>query len=203
MPPRDMGVSTSSATFFRSMGGTFGAAIAISILFNSVGGNIQRRFTELQHSNPGALRAALGSLSKAQLAKLQSAGGQGNSQSLNNTDFIGSLPHTLQNVFLSGFADSMRSVYLISALIMVPAFVFSFFIREIPLRAAGGLAAAHAEAAVDEIDGTKVEVAAAPQRGTAAQYPVRERAHAGADATRPEVDVECLGDVARSETTTL
>ena len=36
MPPRDIGVATSSATFFRQMGGTLGTAIFLSILFSSV-----------------------------------------------------------------------------------------------------------------------------------------------------------------------
>ena len=43
LPPQDMGVATSSVTFFRSMGGTFGAAVALSVLFGSVVGNIQDR----------------------------------------------------------------------------------------------------------------------------------------------------------------
>src|SRR5881392_2908144 len=36
MPPRDIGVATSSATFFRQMGGTLGTAVFLSILFNAV-----------------------------------------------------------------------------------------------------------------------------------------------------------------------
>ena len=34
VPPRDMGVATSSATFFRQMGGTLGTAVFLSILFS-------------------------------------------------------------------------------------------------------------------------------------------------------------------------
>lgn len=40
VPPRDMGVATSSATFFRQMGGTLGTAVFLSVLFGSVVGNI-------------------------------------------------------------------------------------------------------------------------------------------------------------------
>ncbi|NJM34801.1 MAG: MFS transporter, partial [Rhodomicrobium sp.] len=36
VPPQDMGVATSSATFFRQMGGTLGTAIFLSVLFNGV-----------------------------------------------------------------------------------------------------------------------------------------------------------------------
>ena len=36
MPPRDIGVATSSATFFRQMGGTLGVAVFLSVLFSTV-----------------------------------------------------------------------------------------------------------------------------------------------------------------------
>ncbi|RKR73582.1 MDR family MFS transporter [Frondihabitans australicus] len=38
--PRDMGVATSSATFFRQIGGTLGTAVLLSVLFSILGGNI-------------------------------------------------------------------------------------------------------------------------------------------------------------------
>ena len=40
----DMGVATSSATFFRQMGGTLGTAVFLSILFSTVGDNIAAAF---------------------------------------------------------------------------------------------------------------------------------------------------------------
>src|SRR5215510_12155936 len=40
VPPRDIGVATASATFFRQVGGTMGVAIFLSILFGQVGGHI-------------------------------------------------------------------------------------------------------------------------------------------------------------------
>ena len=36
VPPRDIGVATSSATFFRQIGGTLGTAVFLSILFSTV-----------------------------------------------------------------------------------------------------------------------------------------------------------------------
>ena len=43
MPPQDIGVATSSATFFRQMGGTAGTAVFLSVLFSTVGDKIKRR----------------------------------------------------------------------------------------------------------------------------------------------------------------
>ncbi|MGH8938062.1 MAG: MDR family MFS transporter, partial [Actinomycetes bacterium] len=40
VPPRDMGVATSSATFFRQMGGTLGTAVFLSVLFSTVSDKI-------------------------------------------------------------------------------------------------------------------------------------------------------------------
>ncbi|MBG6108778.1 MDR family MFS transporter [Frigoribacterium sp. CG_9.8] len=52
--PRDIGVATSSSTFFRQIGGTLGVAVIFSVVFSTVGGFIKANFT-----NPGTLRAAL------------------------------------------------------------------------------------------------------------------------------------------------
>jgi EmrB/QacA subfamily drug resistance transporter len=145
MPPKDMGVVTAASTFFRSMGGTFGTAVFLSILFNSIGGNIQHRLTTLTKTDPAGYAAAVKSLTKVQTQKLQTSGG-GNSSALNDSGFIAGLPGLIKNVFLQGFADSMHEVFLVAAILMIPTFVLSFFIKEVALRSQGGLAAANAEA---------------------------------------------------------
>ena len=45
VPPRDIGVATSSATFFRQLGGTLGVAVFLSLLFSTLGDNIKSAFT--------------------------------------------------------------------------------------------------------------------------------------------------------------
>ncbi|WP_163513635.1 MDR family MFS transporter [Fodinicola acaciae] len=142
VPARDMGVSTSSAQFFRTMGGTFGTAVFLSVLFNSVAGNIRDRFTDASHTEPGALRQALAQLTGQQRELLAGGGGQ---SSLNDTSFIGQLPEVLKNVFLHGFNDSMSTVFLLAGLLAIPAIVLGFFVREIPLRTTAGISAAAQE----------------------------------------------------------
>ena len=44
MPPRDMGVATASATFFRQMGGTLGTAVFLSVLFSTLGARVADNF---------------------------------------------------------------------------------------------------------------------------------------------------------------
>ncbi len=142
MPPRDMGVVTGANTFFRSMGGTFGAAVFLSILFNSLGGNIKDRFATLTKTDPTGYATALKSLTPDQALKLKGGG----ASSLNDSGFISGLPNVIKNVYLHGFADSMHEVFFFAALLMIPTFVLSFFIKEVALRSQGGLAAAKAEA---------------------------------------------------------
>jgi EmrB/QacA subfamily drug resistance transporter len=52
--PRDMGVATSSSTFFRQIGGTVGTAVLLSLMFTVIPANIKVAFT-----NTGTLTQAL------------------------------------------------------------------------------------------------------------------------------------------------
>jgi EmrB/QacA subfamily drug resistance transporter len=164
MPPKDMGVVTGANTFFRSMGGTFGTAVFLSILFNSIGGNIKDRFATLTKTDPSGFQQAQAALTAAQKAKLNGAS-TGSASSLNDSGFISGLPGVIKNVFLHGFADSMHEVFLVAGLLMIPTFILSFFIKEVALRSQGGLAAARAEAAKGDeggtVDGGDVGAAAA------------------------------------------
>jgi len=128
LPPADMGVATSSVTFFRSLGGTLGAAVSLAILFGSLAGNIQDR-----------ARAA--GLPQAVVDRFSSA------SSLNDSSVIATLPGAVRQVVLEGFADSMQMVFAVVAALLVPAFVLSLLTKEIPLRAHGGMQAAAADSA--------------------------------------------------------
>jgi EmrB/QacA subfamily drug resistance transporter len=122
LPPADMGVATSSVTFFRSMGGTFGAALSLAVLFSTLVDNIRSR--AVQARLPQAVIDRFGSAT-----------------SLNDTSVLKTLPVTIRRVVLEGFADSMHTVFLTVAVLLVPAFLLALRIKEVPLRATGGLAA--------------------------------------------------------------
>jgi len=57
-PAQDIGVATSSATFFRQIGGTLGAAIMLTMLFNVLPGNVTTALAN-QTDLAAALDAAL------------------------------------------------------------------------------------------------------------------------------------------------
>ena len=121
LPPQDMGLSTSSITFFRSMGATIGAAVSLAVLFGSLRANIVERAE--QAGFPSAALQAIRTVS------------------LDNTSKFASLPEAAQRVILQGFADSMQAVFITVACVIVPAFIGTFFIKERPLREQSGLAA--------------------------------------------------------------
>ncbi len=141
LPPRDMGVATSSVAFFRSMGGTFGAALTLAVLFASLVGNIQDR----------AVRAGLPPEVVDRFSQ---------ASSLDDTSILATLPDAVRRVVVQGFADSMSTAFLVVAVLLMPAFVLTLLVKEIPLRAEGGIAAAHADAdEATRLEATRSETA--------------------------------------------
>ncbi|GGK60490.1 MDR family MFS transporter [Nocardia camponoti] len=146
LPPADMGVSTASATFFRQIGGTLGAAVFLSILFSLITPNItdemqaaakdpayQHAVVEGLHStNPADV-----TLSKGLVAHDTSAA----SSVLSDSSVIQQLNPELAKPFKVGFADSMSTVFLVAAGVALIALLLVLFWKEVPLRQMGGIQA--------------------------------------------------------------
>ena len=141
--PREIGVATSSVTFFRQMGGTLGTAVFLSVLLSTLPAKIAGAFRAVQGTPEFA--AALAAHPE-QAATLQAAS-QGNAD-LNDTSFISRLAPVIAHPFKVGFADSMSVVFLMGAAIMVIGLVIVLFLPEIPLadRSASQARAAEAQA---------------------------------------------------------
>jgi len=132
--PRDMGVATSSVTFFRQVGGSLGTAIFLSILFSRAGTEIKSAFGDAQKT------AAFQQAAKAHPKELPKL--SGGSGALNDTAFLKGLDKTLAHPFLVGFSNAMDTVFLVGAGVLVIAFFVSIFMREVPLRTVSGQQAA-------------------------------------------------------------
>jgi EmrB/QacA subfamily drug resistance transporter len=151
LPPQDMGVATSSATFFRQMGGTLGTAVFLSILFSTVGDKIGNAFRTLAPTpefqaalrDPAVLANPANQPVLGPLANGQSLGGG----SIDDSSFIDQLDPRLAKPFLVGFSDSMSTVFLVAAGIVVIGFALVIFLREIPLSNQSGLVARQQQAA--------------------------------------------------------
>jgi EmrB/QacA subfamily drug resistance transporter len=128
--PREIGVATSAVTFFRSMGGTLGAAVFLSILFGVLPNRIKDAFIAAQ-STPDFQQAAAAHPDQVQALARTAAGG---ADALNDTSFVNKLADALAHPFKVGFSDSMSLVFMITAVIMVVGLVVVFFLPELPLR---------------------------------------------------------------------
>jgi EmrB/QacA subfamily drug resistance transporter len=130
--PREIGVTTSTVTFFRSMGGTLGAAVFLSVLFSLLPGKIASAFARAQ-STPAFQQALAQHPDQAKLLSGVGSGGV-SSSTLNDTSFINKLASALSHPFKEGFVNSMSIVFWCAAGILVIGLVVILFLPELPLR---------------------------------------------------------------------
>ncbi len=138
--PRDIGVATSSATFFRQMGGTIGVAVFLSVVYSTVQGKISSAYARVA-TDPAFQAAA--AAHPDQIAKLQSGG----TSNLNDTSFLAKFDPVLSHPFKEGFTSAMTIAFLAAAGVLVIALILAIVQREVPLRTMSGEQAAAAEAA--------------------------------------------------------
>ena len=129
---KDMGVATSSNTFFRSLGSVFGTALFGAILTNRLSHYLAGNFAELAAKNPAAAAA----VDPAKMEAIQ-----------NNTSLIKTLPAQVQTAVLDAFVHSFHIVFLVAAPVVAVGFFVALFLRETPLRTTEDYAAARNEAA--------------------------------------------------------
>ena len=153
VPASDIGVATSSATFFRQMGGTLGVAVFISILFNSLGDTIGKAFKnkEILADITAAAQdpAVLADPNNVEfLQSLAEGGGSSLGDQLKtDSSFLNNIDPRLARPFEVGFAESAVQVFVWGSVAVAIAFVLSFFIKAPPLRETSAAQEAAAAAA--------------------------------------------------------
>jgi EmrB/QacA subfamily drug resistance transporter len=153
VPASDIGVATSSATFFRQMGGTLGVAVFISILFNSLGDTIGKAFKnkEILADITAAAQDPAVLADPANVEFLQSLAEGGGStlgdQLKTDSSFLNNIDPRLARPFEVGFAESAVQVFVWGSVAVAIAFVLSFFIKAPPLRETSAAQEAAAAAA--------------------------------------------------------
>ncbi|MEV7263935.1 MDR family MFS transporter [Micromonospora aurantiaca] len=119
---RDLGAGTSSATFFRSLGGSFGVAILGAVLSS-------RLTAEMSARLPGAL---------AQLPPEQRAAvTAGGDFSINDPAAILALPAPVRAAVQAAFVESLHLVFLTTGLIAVIAVLVTLAMPNLQLRGTG------------------------------------------------------------------
>jgi hypothetical protein len=145
MDPRDIGVATSSATFFRQMGATAGTAVFLSLLFSTVGEKIQDAYAAAartpQFQQALADPAVAANPANQPILSAVHGGGAVGSSALNDTSFLSRVTPVLARPFKVGFSDSMDMIFLVAAAILVLAFLLLVFLPQIPLRTQSALSA--------------------------------------------------------------
>jgi EmrB/QacA subfamily drug resistance transporter len=154
--PRDIGVATSAATFFRQIGGTLGTAVIFSVVFSRAPDAIKTAFGDpdvvagitaaSQDPKVVADQANVDVLTQIQLAQ----SGQPNTlgQALNgDTSFLNLIDPRLARPFLDGFSSAMVTGFYISLGVVLLAFLLSWFLKATPLRQKSALQEASDDAA--------------------------------------------------------
>ncbi|MGX5716166.1 MDR family MFS transporter [Arthrobacter sp. MAHUQ-56] len=128
VPPRDMGVGTSSAAFFRSMGGAVGTAVFISMLFSLAADRIADGM-KAAATDPAYLAvlkdpAVASDPANAKLYDFFKNGAS--NDSLNDTSWLHTANSTLTRPITEGFAGAIDAVMLTAAVLTGLAFLISF-----------------------------------------------------------------------------
>ncbi|WP_309076357.1 MDR family MFS transporter [Paenarthrobacter sp.] len=128
VPPKDMGVGTSTAAFFRSMGGAVGTAVFISMLFSTAADKIADGMkTAASSPDYQAVMTDPAVASDPANAKLFDFFKNGaNNESLNDTSWLHTANSTLTRPITEGFAQAIDIVMLTAAGLMLIAFLISF-----------------------------------------------------------------------------
>jgi ABC-type phosphate transport system permease subunit len=129
---KDLGIATSSNTFFRSLGGAFGTAIFGTILSQQVAKNLESNLAEVAKSAPDQIA----NLDPTVLGNLT-----------NNTEAISTLPPAVQSSVLESFMGAFQSVFWAALPVVALGIIFALFLQEKPLQDSDQHASARQDAA--------------------------------------------------------
>lgn len=154
VPPREIGVATSSATFFRQIGGTAGVAIFLSILFSGVGANIsgavavdaQTPAWEQVVSDPNLDPNSLDGRVVEELRNPSPDGGV-LAEVQDDSSIIDQMDPVLAHPFQVGFAESLTGVFRLAGFVGIGAFLILLLLPNVQLRETSAASAVRAESA--------------------------------------------------------
>ncbi|MCR6033448.1 DHA2 family efflux MFS transporter permease subunit [Nocardioides sp. zg-579] len=141
VPPREIGVATSAATFFRQIGGTLGVAVFLSILFAGVGGNIgkaveQDARTEAWQQTVSDPRVLADPVNRQLIEALKNPAARSGAVDEVQADssVISELDPVLAHPFKVGFAESIDTVFFFAGGLGVLGFLVLLALPSVRLR---------------------------------------------------------------------
>ena len=129
-----IGVATSSATFFRQMGGTLGVAVFLSILFNGLadkGTDIAKKIQEAIAANPALLNDPRNAAFNS--------GQDINAMIQADSSFLKTASPELADPIRQAFAESTAGVFVSASVVVIVAFALALLIKEVALRTKSGV----------------------------------------------------------------
>ncbi|WP_179549312.1 MDR family MFS transporter [Herbiconiux flava] len=181
--PRDIGVATSSSTFFRSIGGTLGTAVVFSVLFSRLGSTLAASFTDpaiIAGTQAAAADPAVqADPANAGILQVLTAA-QADPSSLGDalsgdTSFLVGADPRLTLPFVDAWANATSTVFWVCLAVVLVAFVLSFFLKATPLRQKSALEESAAADAADATSrGVDAEAAAHDDTAVRAQLAAEE-----------------------------
>jgi flagellar biosynthesis protein FliR len=125
---KDLGIATSSNTFFRTLGGAFGTAIFGTIFSDRVVQNLQQNASQLASVDPGLIKSLT-----------------------TNTEAISTLPAQAKTVVLEAFSSSFHTVFMAAFPVVALAFFFAIAMEEKQLQDSASHANARQDAAGESL----------------------------------------------------
>ena len=110
VPQDQLGTATSSSTFFRTIGGSFGVSALGAVFDNRLAANLPKYLPA----------SALGQINGSDITASPAQ--------------IDALPPAVHNGFILAFNDSLHTVFLVGVPIALVSFVLTWFVKELPLR---------------------------------------------------------------------
>ena len=114
---QDLGVATSGATLFRSVGGSVGTALLGAIFSSRLKSNLDVNF---------AANKATAHLPRTQIDRLASA--------IGNPASLKKLPKPIHDVYIASFTNALDRVFIVAAVVAAAAFLLSWLLEQRPLR---------------------------------------------------------------------
>ncbi|GAA1424767.1 MDR family MFS transporter [Agrococcus citreus] len=136
--PKDMGVATSSSTFFRQLGGTAGVAVVFSMLFSRLPETLQTSFgrQDLRADLDAALQdpAVLADPGNERILGILQNPSQIGGALNEDSSFLNTADPRLTAPFLDGFSNATSGPFWVALAVVGIALVLAFFFKAPPLR---------------------------------------------------------------------
>ena len=136
--PKDMGVATSSATFFRQLGGTAGVAVVFSMLYSRLPETLQAAFgrQDLRADLAAALEdpSVLADPGNERILGILQNPAQIGGALNEDSSFLNTADPRLAAPFLDGFSNATTGPFWAALVVVLVALVLALFFKAPPLR---------------------------------------------------------------------